>query len=84
MSEQGRRCNTREQALSAPGKIYEHYKGGIYREVMRGVRHTERDEMGVVYEHLWPHEHKSFFRPQEMFDAFLPDGKPRFKLIKTY
>lgn len=73
---------TREDALSAPGEIYEHYKGGIYRLVQRDVRHSETLETGVLYEHLWPHDHGFWFRPAELFFGTLADGSPRFKLVK--
>ena len=32
---------TEEEALAALGEIYKHYKGGVYRLVQRGVRHSE-------------------------------------------
>ena len=73
---------TEEGALSAPGEIYKHYKGGVYRLVQRGVRHSETMEVGVLYEHLWPHDHGFWFRPQELFFGLLPNGEPRFKRIK--
>jgi hypothetical protein len=31
-----------------PGKLYRHYKGGIY-EVMHLAKHTETDEILVIY-----------------------------------
>ena len=74
---------TEEGALSAPGEIYKHYKGGVYRLLARGVSHSETGEIGVVYEHLWPHPHKYLYRPQEMFFGTLGNGDPRFKLIKN-
>ena len=73
---------TREEALAASGEVYEHYKGGIYRLITRGARHSETLEVGVVYEHLWPHDHGFWFRPEGIFFSNLPDGQPRFKLIK--
>lgn len=76
---------TIEDALLAPGMIYLHYKGGVYRAL--GVaKHTETKELMVVYEHLWPHEHSYFVRPQEMFfDTVEVDGKtkPRFQFIRN-
>ena len=74
---------TREEALAAPGEIYHHYKGGIYRLVQRDVKHTETGEIGVMYEHLWPHNHGFWFRPQEMFFGKNVAGEERFKLVKT-
>ena len=73
---------TEEEALAAPGEIYRHYKGGVYRLVSRGVKHSETLEVGVVYEHLWPHEHEFWYRPEEMFFGKLSNGEPRFKLVK--
>ncbi len=69
-------------ALSASGEIYKHYKGGVYRLVQRGVRHSETGEVGVLYEHLWPHEHGFWFRPEALFFGSLPDGSLRFTLVK--
>ena len=43
---------TKEEALAAPGEIYQHYKGSVYRLVEREVKHSETLELGVVYEHL--------------------------------
>ena len=73
---------TEAEALAADGEIYKHYKGGVYRLLKRGVRHSETLEIGVLYEHLWPHEHGFWFRPEELFFGTLPNGEPRFRLIK--
>lgn len=73
---------TKEEALAAPGEIYQHYKGGVYRLVQRGIRHSETLETGVLYEHLWPHDHGFWFRPEDIFFGSLESGEPRFKLIK--
>ena len=82
MSEEKPLFATEAEALAADGEIYKHYKGGVYRLVQRGVRHSESMEEGVLYEHLWPHDHGFWFRPTELFFAKLPNGEPRFKLIK--
>ena len=74
---------TKEEAYAAPGEIYQHYKGGVYRLVQRDVTHSETLEKGVLYEHLWPHSHGYWFRPTDLFFGGLPDGSPRFKLIKN-
>lgn len=74
---------TKEEALSAPGEVYQHYKGGVYRLLQRDVKHAETGELGVVYEHLWPHNHTLFFRPQDIFFSKTDDGIERFKLIKS-
>ena len=75
--------DTKEKALAAPGEIYQHYKGGVYRLVQRGVRHSETLETGVLYEHLWPHNHGFWFRPEGIFFGTLESGEPRFKLVKS-
>jgi hypothetical protein len=73
---------TKEAACAAPGEIFQHYKGGVYRLVRRDVKHSETLEVGVVYEHLWPHEHGYWFRPESLFFGKLSNGEPRFRLIK--
>jgi len=70
--------SSREEALNQPGEIYTHYKGGVYRLLYRDVKHTETNEIGVVYEHLYPHENRIFFRPQEMFFGLNDKGEQRF------
>lgn len=66
---------TAEDALAAPGAIFVHLKkGGIYRrmgalkyagdlgaDVLEGV-------MLAGYEHLWPHPHSFFARPDHEFE----------------
>lgn len=74
---------TKEEALAAPGEIYQHYKGSVYRLVARGAQHSETLEKGVVYEHLWPHDHGFWFRPESIFFSTLENGEPRFKLVKS-
>lgn len=74
--------STKDEALGASGEIYEHYKGGVYRLLQRDVKHSETLEVGVLYEHLWPHEHGFWFRPESIFFGTLPSGEPRFKLVK--
>lgn len=73
---------TEAEALAAPGEIYRHFKGGIYRVVMRGVLQSESLEPGVVYEHLWPHAHEFWYRSEPGFFAIRDDGEPRFKRVK--
>lgn len=72
---------SREEALQAQGEIYQHYKGGIYRLVQRGVLHCETLEPHVLYEHLYPHAHRFWLRPENDFFATLPTGEPRYKKI---
>jgi hypothetical protein len=73
---------TEAEALSAEGEIYKHYKGGVYRLLKRGVKHSETLEVGVLYEHLWPHDHGYWFRPESLFFGTLANGEPRFGLVK--
>lgn len=74
---------TRYLALAAPGEIYEHFKGGIYR-----VLHRSTDGQGtewIDYEHLWPHRHGTARRPTvEFFEVVERDGRVmrRFSLVK--
>jgi hypothetical protein len=74
---------TRYLALAAPGEIYEHFKGGIYR-----ILHRSTDGQGtewVHYEHLWPHRHSTARRPTvEFFEAVERDGRVmrRFSFVK--
>lgn len=69
---------TEAEALAAPGDVYRHYKGGIYRVLHSNVRHSEDLSTGVVYEHLWPHAHGVWYRPAALFFGALKDGTPRF------
>lgn len=69
---------TENDALNASGKIYRHYKGGIYRILYENVIHTETKEPMVVYEHLWPYEYKVYVRPQELFHGLNSRAEQRF------
>lgn len=76
--------DTQGEALNAPGLVYAHWKGGIYRllsYVPAGGRLPDvlplNDAMEVpkepadlvVYEHLWPHAHQYYVRTAaEFFD----------------
>lgn len=71
------------EALAAEGEIYKHYKGGVYRLIQRGVRDCETLKPGILYEHLWPHDHFFWYRSEEDFFSNLPDGEPRFKFVKS-
>lgn len=62
--------------------IYEHYKGNSY-EVIDTVRHSESEELMVLYRPLYGDE-KLWVRPYEMFfETVTIDAKevPRFKYI---
>lgn len=66
-----------------PGK-YRHYKGGEY-EVVGVARHSETDELLVVYRCLYDNN-SLWVRPLAMFmETVLVDGRelPRFELIST-
>ncbi len=73
---------SKKDAYAAEGEIYQHYKGGVYRLVARDVFHQKTRERHVLYEHLFPHGHTFFLRPQEMFFEDLSNGTPRFARIK--
>lgn len=62
----------REDALKAPGQIYTHFKGGIYRKLGRvkyqaGDFVPEQGDTLVIYEHIFPHEHSLFARTDKDF-----------------
>lgn len=83
MSNEGPLFATEAAALQAEGELYRHFKGGIYRLVMRDVLYSDDSlRPHVVYEHLYPHAHRFWVRAQEDFFAALPSGEPRFALIK--
>jgi hypothetical protein len=69
--------DTRPQALKALGRVYEHYKGGIYR-----IRYHDEATGIVNYEHLWPHPYEVYERPaKEFFGSVKTDyyTGPRFR-----
>lgn len=82
----------REDALKAPGAIFIHLKkGGIYRKmgvsIYAGDKCAEEldREPCSVYEHLWPHAHEFYHRPDSEFEEVVETehGKnPRFVKIK--
>ncbi|MFH0709954.1 MAG: DUF1653 domain-containing protein [Pseudomonadota bacterium] len=55
---------------------YLHYKGNEY-EVMGVAKHSETEELLVVYRALYG-EQGLWIRPLEMFDGLLEDGTKRF------
>ncbi len=72
---------TEAEALKAPGLVYRHYKGGIYRLILKGVKNTDTGKLGIVWEHLWPHANSYFWRPEsELEDEPVP-GVKRFELV---
>jgi len=58
---------------------YLHYKGNEY-EVMGVAKHSETEEMLVVYRALYG-ERGLWIRPFEMFDGVCEDGTKRFVYI---
>jgi hypothetical protein len=82
MSEDEPLYTTEAEALHAPGEIYRHFKGGIYRIVQRGVKDSETLEPGIVYEHLWPRAHAFWYRPESSFFSKLDNGETRFRPLK--
>lgn len=64
---------------------YEHYKGRRY-EVIGVGRHTETEEMVVIYRPLYESDTPYWVRPYEMFiDTVNVEGAtlPRFKRIRS-
>lgn len=65
------------------GKLYDHYKGGIY-EVLTLAQHSETDEVLVIYKSI--HLGTVYARPLSMwFQLVTIDDKtsvPRFKQLK--
>lgn len=72
------RFDTFEEAIAAYPDTFVHYKGGVYRLLQTGVIHADSQEILVLYEHLWPHEHKTFVRPQSDFYGWNEQGLARF------
>jgi hypothetical protein len=60
---------------------HRHYKGGWYK-VLGEARHTETEEIMVVYEHLFPHERGLFVRPYNVFHGTVADGRKRFQDLR--
>ncbi|ADR33064.1 protein of unknown function DUF1653 [Sulfuricurvum kujiense DSM 16994] len=56
--------------------LYRHYKGKYY-EVIGVAKHSETEELLVVYRPLYG-EQGLWVRPLEMFDEILPNGTKRF------
>lgn len=81
----------REEALEAPGAIYHHIKGGgIYRRMGSGKYAGDKcaaeleGEYLSVYEHLWPHAHEFYIRPDSEFEEIVTSQygeHPRFSEI---
>lgn len=77
--------HTREGALRATGAIYHHIKGGgIYRKM--GVAKYAGDKCAEeldgepmsIYEHLWPHTHGFYVRPDSEFEEVVESGTPGY------
>lgn len=66
-----------------PG-LYRHYKGGMYR-VIGTARHSETDELLVVYRCLYDND-SLWVRPLRMFqESVIHDGRqlPRFSFTES-
>ena len=64
--------------------VYQHYKGGLY-QVVEVARHSETDELLVVYRTLYG-DYSMWVRPLDMFQQSIEvDGKvvSRFKLLES-
>lgn len=56
---------TRRERKFGIGTIVRHFKGGVYR-IEDFARHTENDEMLVIYRQLYP-PYYCYARPESMF-----------------
>lgn len=74
---------TEAEAIATPGLIYRHYKGGIYRLVLKGVQNTTTADLGIVWEHLWPHAPGYKWRPEAEFQDEPVPGIKRFELVSA-
>lgn len=84
-------CATLQEALTAPGALYMHVKkGGIYRRIghIKWAGDLAAEELaGVpisIYEHIWPHRHSFFGRPDAEFVEIVRTDKGehrRFEFI---
>ena len=65
--------------------VFVHYTGGVYMIEYDMVKHTETEEVGVVYRHLWPHcDDQVWYRPLNMFfGPVLVDGEPMERFAKV-
>lgn len=59
------------------GRIYRHYKGGIYR-VLDLPEHTETRDVMVYYEH---ENGRTYARPRYVWESDASDGNERFALL---
>lgn len=61
------------------GKLYRHFKGGIYKPLMF-AKHSETDEDMIVYQSP---ETGTWVRPVSMWDEIVDDkGTRRFTLLE--
>lgn len=60
---------------------YRHYKGGLYK-VTGVARHTETEELMVIYRAWGQTSNIVWARPYDMFFGKLEDGTPRFKSVE--
>lgn len=71
-------------AMTLQKGVYQHYKGGLY-QVVEVARHSETDELLVVYRTLYG-DYSMWVRPLDMFQQSIEvDGNvvPRFKLLES-
>ena len=62
--------------------IYRHYKGNLY-EVLHTARHSETEEILVVYRALYG-DYGVWVRPIGMFTETLSNQQKRFELIQKF
>ena len=63
---------TREAAILAPGDVYVHKDGGVYRRLgdfMYAGNGADDGKTCHLYEHLFPHKHGVYGRPADEFNS---------------
>jgi hypothetical protein len=63
-----------------PGRLYKHYKGGLY-EFLFLAKNTETDEIMVVYKSVL--FGTNYVRPLSEWDKKTEDGDIRFRLFNN-
>jgi hypothetical protein len=58
-----------EKLVMETGTWLLHKDGGVYQLVRYNSNHTEREELLVNYDHIWPFNPSNWNRPKHLFDA---------------
>lgn len=70
---------SRVEALAAPGLVYTHFKGGVYRKLgefvwQDGDFSPKQGDVIVAYEHIFPHEHSLYARDKRDWTQIVERG----------